>query len=390
MQGQYQVKSSSNTRKSNIKIETGGIYKDRMGRFVKVCEKHPDGTQFKVGKMHQSLEECVLGNALSSTHHYPCGSFYKYKDSDYDLDPSVNYALNLKQQQSEKETITMTKQMKQLEASIKNNRPALLLGSAGTGKTAMVNQVAEDLGMPVHTLLLSGILPEDMGGLVRPTDNGQGFRYLPPDWALKHGDKPFVLFLDEINQASIQTIHALFYLVNNRQVAGVTLSNMRVIAAGNTADENEFLTPLPAPLLDRFVYKIKWKADLRSALKYLSKKYAHMNGKAEALVEAVKKAGTELTTPRHVEQMLMLIEDGTDDVERGRELVGAAYEEYIKLLQVGERHKEDDRLAELREISAKLKTQSPYQIVEGKMVRVNKEELLQGLTQEEIALVNAA
>lgn len=281
-------------------------------------------------------------------------------------------------------------QMKQLRAAITNNRPALLLGAAGTGKTASVNCLAAELGYPVHTMLLAGILPEDMGGLVRPTADGRGFDYLPPAWALKHGDKPFVLFLDEINQASIQTLHALFYVVNDRTIAGVRLPNMRVIAAGNTADENEFLTPLPLPLMDRFIYRLKWKADLEGALDYLSEKYKSLNGRAELLIASVKKTHTEATTPRHVEQMLMLIEDGTDDVDRGRELVGAAYEDYLSMLSAGKRHSEDDRLRELRSISEKLKTQGEWAVVDGVMMRVDRKSLLSGLSPEEVKLVKSA
>jgi len=284
----------------------------------------------------------------------------------------------------------MSEQVKLLRAALKNNRPALLLGPAGTAKTATVNALSEELGYPVHVMLLAGILPEDLGGLVRPTQDGAAFGYLPPAWARQYGDKPFVLFLDEINQAAIQTLHALFYIVNDRTVAGIRLPNMRIVAAGNTADENEFLTPLPTPLLDRFVYKIKWRADLMAALSWLGEKYIHMGGRAEMLISAVRETHTEEITPRHVEQMLMLIEDGTDDIERGRELVGAAYEAYMKLLSAGKRHKEDNRLAELREIAKKLKSADEFAVIDGKMTRIDRKAILAGLSPEEIDLVNAA
>lgn len=277
----------------------------------------------------------------------------------------------------------MKQQIKQLTAAIRNNRPALLFGKAGSGKTSTVHAIAKKEGFPVETLLLAGILPEDLGGLVRPM--GSHFSYLPPEWAVKYGDKPFILFLDEINQASIQTLHALFYVVNDRTVAGLKLPNMRIIAAGNTVHENEFLTPLPAPLLDRFVYKINWQADIDEATKYLSQKY-----NCPLLFEAINKTKTENITPRHIEQMLMLIEDKTDDVARGRELIGAAYEVYLKLISSGERHRDDNRLEELRIISKKLKLSSDYEIIDGVMIRVNKSKLLEGLTPEELELVHAA
>lgn len=279
----------------------------------------------------------------------------------------------------------MSTQIKQLTAAIKNNRPALLLGAAGTAKTATIHSIAKDLCYPVEVMLLAGILPEDLGGLVRPLDN-KSFGYLPPNWAVKYGDKPFVLFLDEINQASIQTLHALFYVVNDRTVAGVKLPNMRIIAAGNTSKENEFLTPLPAPLLDRFVYRIEWKADLKSSVEYLRKKYTGHQSKT--LLDCVEDTATEHVTPRHVEQMLMLIEDETDDIERGRYLVGAAYEKYLSVISAGKRHVEDNRLAELREIAKKLKVNQEWAVVDGVMTRIDRAKLIAGLTKEEIDLVS--
>ena len=208
---------------------------------------------------------------------------------------------------------------------------------------------------------------------------------------MKYEDKPFILFLDEINQASIQTLHALFYVVNDRTVAGVKLPNMRIVAAGNTLKENEFLTPLPAPLLDRFVYKLTWKPDMEATYKHLLEKYAHMGATIQTFINSVKKTWVDNVTPRHIEQMIMLLQDGTDTVEKGRELVGAAYEDYLQALQAGERHIEDDRLNQLKEIARKLKLNKGYYIdpVTKKYKRHDtaEEELLAGLTAEERELV---
>lgn len=280
--------------------------------------------------------------------------------------------------------------IKKLQAAIKNNRTALIIGKAGTAKTAYVHEVAEGLGMPVETLLLAGILPEDMGGLVRPTEDGRAFDYLPPAWALKHGNDPFVLFLDEVNQASIQTLHAMFYMVNDRTVAGINLPNMRVIAAGNGADENEFLTPLPDPLLDRFVYKIKWSCNIEGPLEFLKDKYKHLGRAANVLLDSVEQTWTEDVTPRHVEQMLMMIEDKTDCAEEGRRLVGPAYEIFLEKMSTNGRHKEDNRLNELREIAHRLKSGNNFKVVNGVTLPVSEEEILRGLSPEEVELVKSA
>lgn len=277
---------------------------------------------------------------------------------------------------------------KELAAAIRNNRPALLIGKAGTAKTATVHKIAGDLGYPVETLLLAGILPEDLGGLVRPDniDKPTCFDYLPPAWATKHGDDPFVLFLDEINQASIQTLHALFYIVNDRTVAGVKLPNMRIVAAGNGADENEFLTPLPAPLLDRFVYRIKWQSDVAASFDYLRNKYSGIRSRVDAVIKAIQKTGLDDVTPRHLEQLFMLIEDGTDTLDRGRELIGSAYDAYLE--DGGDKHDHDERMAFLGDIVNQIK--QGRRIVDGVVLPVDPSELMDGLTKEEQEMVHYA
>jgi hypothetical protein len=236
-------------------------------------------------------------------------------------------------------------------------------------------------------LPLAGVSPEDIGGMPRPNDakNPTAFRYLAPQWFDDNRDKDFVLFLDEFNQASIDTMHAMFYLVNDRMTAGQKNPKMRIVAAGNTEDENEFLTPIPKPLRDRFVYQIKWSGDIDASIKYLTQKYP--DPVAQSLLDAVNGAGHSDVTARHIEQCIFMALDGIFDRERGRDLVGAAYDVFVERLSVKDKHAEDDRLKYLSEVKKNLNKK--YTVVAGKMQCIDNDQILSSLTEEERELIGA-
>ena len=282
----------------------------------------------------------------------------------------------------------MTNQNQILRVALEKNRPVLLLGKAGTAKTATVNMIATELSLPVVTLPLAGISPEDIGGMPRPNDpnNPTAFKYLAPEWFDKYRDKPFVLFLDEFNQATIDTMHAMFYLVNDRMTAGQRNPLMRIVAAGNTEQENEFLTPIPAPLKDRFMYQIKWQNNLEDSLVYLENKYQEKE--AQGIIKAIRKAGHDDITARHAEQAIMMTLDGIFDPERGKELIGSAYEVYYSNLTPEDKNPEDGRLKHLQMVKEKLNKK--FVVVDGQMHKVQHDELLADLTEEEKELLNVS
>jgi len=158
----------------------------------------------------------------------------------------------------------------QIKLAIDNDLPILLVGKSGWGKTAQVEQASAELGLEVVTISLALCLPEDIGGV--PQAEGDSFRYLLPQWFHSRKDKPFVLFLDEINQAPPQVLHAIYGLVQKRELHGVRNPLMRVVAAGNMSDENPHLTEIMQPLLNRF-YVMDYVHDPAPALEFLNQKY---------------------------------------------------------------------------------------------------------------------
>lgn len=153
---------------------------------------------------------------------------------------------------------------------IENDLPLLILGKSGWGKTSLVDQIGDEMGLEVVKISLALSLPEDVGGI--PSPNGDTFKYLLPDWFYSRKDREFILFLDELNQASPQTLHAIYSLVQERRLHNVTNKKMRVVAAGNLSEENPHLTEIMQPLLNRF-YVLDFIHNTKSALDYLNSKY---------------------------------------------------------------------------------------------------------------------
>lgn len=193
------------------------------------------------------------------------------------------------------------------KAYIQNNVPLLLIGKSGTGKSEIVKAIANELGLPMVDLRMSQLPPEDLNGLPAPTDDKSAFKYLLPEWFNKfQPDTPFVLFLDEINQATPNTINALYAIIHDRMIAGRYNPNMRVVAAGNLIDESDYLNALPQPLLNRFVVKAH-EPNENDVIEYLSGKYED-NEKALRIINAVKKMNwLKDLNPRALERCIKIL-----------------------------------------------------------------------------------
>ena len=190
---------------------------------------------------------------------------------------------------------------------IESNIPLLLIGKSGTGKSEIIKSIASELNMPVVDLRMSQLPPEDLNGLPAPTEDKKAFSYLLPEWFYKfQPDTPFVLFLDEINQATPNTINALYALVHDKMLAGRVNPNMRVVAAGNLLDESDYLNELPKPLLNRFVVKAH-EAKAKEVIDYLSEKYKN-NEKAQRILTAVQKLDwLQHMNPRALERCIKIL-----------------------------------------------------------------------------------
>ena len=139
--------------------------------------------------------------------------------------------------------------------------PLLFTGSPGVGKSSVIEGLAEDLNVPIKTLIASLREPSDFGGLPIPQDNGS-VTYSPPNWAFDLCNVPNgigVAFFDEITTCAPATQAALLRIILNGAVGDLQLPpGIRMVSACNPTDEAAGGWDLAPPLANRFAH-LDWE-----------------------------------------------------------------------------------------------------------------------------------
>jgi len=115
-------------------------------------------------------------------------------------------------------------------------KPVLLRGRHGVGKSCVVYQTAEALGLPVVERRASQMTEGDLLGL--PTTDGGTTSFCPPDWYAECCNEPRVLFLDEVDRATVEVRQGIFELTDSRKLAGHHLHPDTVIFAAVNGGEH--------------------------------------------------------------------------------------------------------------------------------------------------------
>jgi hypothetical protein len=130
-------------------------------------------------------------------------------------------------------------------------RPVFLWGAPGIGKSSLVREFAESLGLECVTLLGTQLAPEDLIG-VPELVNGRS-RFAPPESIAR--DEPYCLFLDELNASSPEVQKAFYSLILDRRIGAYELpEGSVVIGAGNRATDNALARPMASALVNRMVH----------------------------------------------------------------------------------------------------------------------------------------
>ena len=117
-------------------------------------------------------------------------------------------------------------------------KPVLLRGRHGIGKSTVVYQYAEKAGIQIVERRASQMTEGDLVGLPSIEDNSTCFN--PPDWFKKACDEPVLLFLDEVDRATLEVRQGIFELTDSRKLNGHTLhSDTLVFAAVNGGEHGE-------------------------------------------------------------------------------------------------------------------------------------------------------
>ena len=159
----------------------------------------------------------------------------------------------------------------------------LLIGEAGSGKTARVEQWARERGVHLVKKLASSMTDGDVGGVVaRDNETGKTAVRLSTTELDELGDVPnSVLFLDEFNRAYKSVRGDFLTIINNhtipdaREPGGIRKLNnfLFTIAAINPATDEYNTDPLDSAERSRF-RRIYVQADPKSTLRFLEKTYS--------------------------------------------------------------------------------------------------------------------
>jgi hypothetical protein len=103
-------------------------------------------------------------------------------------------------------------------------KPVLIRGRHGVGKSEIVYQTADGLGYPVVERRASQMTEGDLVGL--PSTDGNTTSFNPPDWFKAACDGPVVLFLDEVDRATIEVRQGIFELTDSRKLNGHVLHKL--------------------------------------------------------------------------------------------------------------------------------------------------------------------
>ena len=115
--------------------------------------------------------------------------------------------------------------------------PVLIRGRHGIGKSEVVYQFAAERNLPVVERRASQMTEGDLMGL--PSIDGESTRWNAPDWLKEACDNGVVLFLDEVDRATMEVRQGIFELTDSRKLNGWHLHpQTRIFAAVNGGEHS--------------------------------------------------------------------------------------------------------------------------------------------------------
>lgn len=144
----------------------------------------------------------------------------------------------------------------QIQAARRANRPVMIWGAPGVGKTSVVSQAASEDKcnlMPWHLTLMDSVDLRGVPKIVTSKKFGEVTRWCPPEELMFEGD--WYLFIDELPQAMISTTNAATRLIHERKVGAVTLpDSVYILAAGNAEEHMAAANRMPTHVANRFIH----------------------------------------------------------------------------------------------------------------------------------------
>ena len=133
-------------------------------------------------------------------------------------------------------------------------KPVLIRGRHGIGKSETVYQISEKMGLPVVERRASQMTEGDLMGL--PSIDGESTKWNAPDWFKTACDQAVILFLDEVDRATMEVRQGIFELTDSRKLNGWHLHPETLIMAAVNGGEhgaNYSVGEMDPAELDRWV-----------------------------------------------------------------------------------------------------------------------------------------
>lgn len=211
---------------------------------------------------------------------------------------------------------TMSENASELANAIGAKKSFFVMGEAGWAKTGLITKMAKRAGYHVITVYMAHAAATDIGGIPTPVkDKKSGKEYtvnLLPTWALEilnHPKNKYLLFFDELNQATPDVLNGLMPIVLRHVICGVQFDNILVGAAGNLPEENEAgVTDITAnkPLWKRFPWHIEWVTNTDDSWKdHFEWAHEHWDDKIGAeVIDKLDEMHEYLSSPRDITTMI--------------------------------------------------------------------------------------
>ena len=149
---------------------------------------------------------------------------------------------------------------KYLKATIKAGLPTFIWGSPGVGKSQIVKQVADELGLELRDVRAVLLDPVDLRGV--PKIEGKTCIWTIPQF-LPQGNGRGILFLDELNAAPPLIQAACYQLILDRRLGEYVLPDgWIIIAAGNRDTDRAVTTRMSSALASRFCHVLDFEVNL--------------------------------------------------------------------------------------------------------------------------------
>ena len=129
----------------------------------------------------------------------------------------------------------------------------MIWGPPGIGKSSIVAQVTQTVGIDLIDVRLSQLAPTDLRGLPVADPDTRTSRWYPPEFLPTTGAG--VLFLDEINMAPPAMQGVAQQLILDRRIGSYCVPDGWLVwAAGNRKEDRASVFDMPAPLANRFIH----------------------------------------------------------------------------------------------------------------------------------------